>query len=88
MLAVEIEAPIVNHRLNIFSDRLPAQSRLAKIIVMYSEEKSDAPAQGVLSRLRAHIPPRSKVRACRSNEMIYMTAPVFVDTNIWFYALN
>jgi len=54
MLAVEIEAPIINHRLNIFSDLLPAQSRLAKIIVMYSEEKTEVPAQGALSRLRAH----------------------------------
>lgn len=54
MLAVEIEATIINHRLNIFSDLLPAQSRVAKIIVMYSEEKLDSPAQGVLSRLRAN----------------------------------
>ncbi len=54
MLAVEIEAPIIDHRLNIFSDLLPAQSRLAKVIVMYSEEKSDAPAQGVLKNLRAN----------------------------------
>ncbi|MFA6970014.1 MAG: hypothetical protein WC208_01315 [Gallionella sp.] len=54
MLAVEIEAPIIDHRLNIFSDLLPAQSRLAKIIVMYSEEQTEVPAQGVLSRLRAN----------------------------------
>jgi len=54
MIAVEIEAPIINHRLNIFSDLLPAQSRLAKVIVMYSEEKSDAPTQGILINLRSN----------------------------------
>ncbi len=54
MLAVEIEAPIVNHRLNIFSELLPAQSRLAKVIVMFSEEKSDASTQGILKNLRAN----------------------------------
>lgn len=54
MIAVEIEAPIVNHGLNIFSDLLPAQSRLAKVIVMYSEEKPEIPTQGVLTSLRAN----------------------------------
>lgn len=54
MIAVEIEAPIVDHRISITSDRLPAQSRMAKVIVMFNEDDSEVPAQGALARLRAH----------------------------------
>ena len=55
MIAVEIEAPIVDHRIDITSDQLPAQSRLAKVIVLFEEDDSKIPAtQGVLARLRAN----------------------------------
>lgn len=54
MIAVEIEAPIVDHRISIVSDQLPAQSRMAKVIVMFNEDDSVVPTQGVLARLRAH----------------------------------
>ncbi|HUW25391.1 MAG TPA: hypothetical protein VMW07_02575 [Gallionella sp.] len=55
MIAVEIEAPIVDHRIDITSDQLPAQSRLAKVIVLFEKEDLEIPAaQGVLARLRAN----------------------------------
>lgn len=54
MITVEIEAPIIDHRLNIFSVQLPAQSRRAKVIVMFDESNSEVPAQGALAHLRAH----------------------------------
>lgn len=37
MIAVEIEAPIVNHRIDFSSERLPSNIVQAKIIVMYEE---------------------------------------------------
>lgn len=54
MIAVEIEAPIIDHRLTIFSDLLPAQARLAKVIVMYNEEETESWEHGALARLRAN----------------------------------
>jgi hypothetical protein len=53
MIAVEIETPIVDHQINITSDLLPAQSRLAKVIVMFDENDSKTSTQGVLASLRA-----------------------------------
>lgn len=53
MIAVEIETPIIDHQINITSDLLPAQSRLAKVIVMFDEDDSAASTQGVLAHLRA-----------------------------------
>ena len=53
MIAVEIETPIVDHQINITSNLLPAQSRLAKVIVMFDEDDSKASTQGVLANLRA-----------------------------------
>lgn len=38
MIALEIETPIVNHRIDISSDLLPAHVARAKLIVMYKEE--------------------------------------------------
>ena len=37
MIAIEIEAPIVNHRVEFSSARLPSNIEHAKIIVMYEE---------------------------------------------------
>ena len=37
MIAIEIAAPIVNHRIDVSSDRLPSNVRQARIIVMYEE---------------------------------------------------
>lgn len=54
MIAVEIEAPIVDHRISIVSDQLPAQSCMAKVIVMFNEDDSEAPAKRALAHLRAH----------------------------------
>ena len=54
MIAIEIEAPIIDHRINIMSDQLPSQSRMAKIIVMFDKEDSEIPTQGVLAQLRAN----------------------------------
>jgi len=53
MIAIEIEAPIVDHRINITSDQFPAQLRLAKVIVMFNEDDLDASTQSVLASLRA-----------------------------------
>lgn len=53
MIAIEIETPIIDHRINIVSDQLPAQSRMAKVIVMFNEDDSDISAHGVLASLRA-----------------------------------
>jgi hypothetical protein len=44
MIAIEFEAPIVNHRIDVSSDRLPSNVRRARIIVMY-EEESAAPGE-------------------------------------------
>ena len=54
MIAVEIETPIVDHQINICSDRLPAQSRRAKVIVLLDEAEPEVPHQGILASLRAH----------------------------------
>ena len=37
MIALEMEASIVNHRISVSSDLLPASARHAKVIVMYEE---------------------------------------------------
>ena len=37
MIAIEIQAPIVNHRIDVSSDRLPPNVGQARIIVMYDE---------------------------------------------------
>ncbi|MBW8078601.1 MAG: hypothetical protein HKM01_00500 [Gallionella sp.] len=54
MIAIEIEAPIIDHRINVMSDQLPSQSRMAKIIVMFEKEDADVPTSGVLAHLRAN----------------------------------
>ncbi|MDD5057833.1 MAG: hypothetical protein PHQ60_08165 [Sideroxydans sp.] len=37
MIALEMEASIINHRINVASDLLPASASHAKVIVMYEE---------------------------------------------------
>ncbi|MBI5658611.1 MAG: hypothetical protein HZC43_03460 [Nitrosomonadales bacterium] len=54
MIALEMEASIINHRISVASDLLPASARHAKVIVMYEEssiEKDAAP--GILALARA-----------------------------------
>jgi len=40
MIALELEAVIANHHLEVNSDRLPANMTRAKLIVMYEEESA------------------------------------------------
>lgn len=63
MHAIEIETPIINHRIEISSQLLPASAARAKVIVMFDD---DIPAQvmpvrmDVLALARAaqqHFPP-------------------------------
>ncbi len=54
MIAVEIETPIVDHQINICSDQLPAQSRRAKVIVLFDETEPEVPYQSILASLRAN----------------------------------
>ena len=42
MIALELEAIITNHHVEVRSDRLPANTTRAKLIVMYEEEPSSA----------------------------------------------
>ncbi|MDO9101864.1 MAG: hypothetical protein Q7J20_08700 [Candidatus Nitrotoga sp.] len=37
MIALEMETSIINHRISVVSDLLPANARHAKVIVMYEE---------------------------------------------------
>ena len=75
MIAVEIEAPIVNHRIDVSSERLPPNIVQAKIIVMYEDpsEVSQRPDLVALARAaRASFPkdaskrPRDEFDAMRS----------------------
>ena len=46
MIALEVEARIVNHRIEIDSDRLPQNAARAKVIVLYEEDTTtDHPGQ-------------------------------------------
>lgn len=63
MIAVEIEAPIVNHRIELTSDKLPSNVGHARIIVMFEEDAADAPEGDVvaLARVaRASFPKRER----------------------------
>ena len=53
MIAVEIEAPIVNHRIDFSSDRLPSNVEQAKIIVMYEEASADSGDLDIVALARA-----------------------------------
>lgn len=54
MIALEMEASIINHRISVASDLLPASARHAKVIVMYDESsvEQDA-APDILALARA-----------------------------------
>jgi hypothetical protein len=59
MITLEIEAPIINHRVEVSSDRLPANVARAKLIVMYEEdevvwEEKTAGYEGPLAEFRAN----------------------------------
>lgn len=60
MIAVEIAAPIVNHRIDFSSDKLPVNVAQARIIVMYEESNPSKGADVVaLARAaRASFPKR------------------------------
>lgn len=54
MIALEMESSIINHRISVASDLLPARVKHAKVIVMYEESgiaEEDAP--DILSVARA-----------------------------------
>lgn len=53
MIAVEIEAPIVNHRIDFTSARLPLNIEHARIIVMYEEPVSKRSGPEIVALARA-----------------------------------
>lgn len=53
MIAVEIEAPIVNHRIDFSSDKLPSNVEQAKIIVMYEEASAETGKADIVALARA-----------------------------------
>lgn len=53
MIALEMDASIINHRISVASDLLPASAKHAKVIIMYEEsgvEKDAAPDILALAR--------------------------------------
>jgi hypothetical protein len=54
MIALEMETSIVNHRISVASDLLPASATRAKVIVMYEESSvEEASAPDILALARA-----------------------------------
>lgn len=53
MIAVEIEAPIVNHRIELSSDKLPSNVAQARIIVIYDAASSREAATDIVALARA-----------------------------------
>ncbi|OHC66818.1 MAG: hypothetical protein A2040_13315 [Rhodocyclales bacterium GWA2_65_19] len=53
MIAVEIEASIVNHRIDVSSDKLPAHVKQARIIVMYEASATDDLSADIVALARA-----------------------------------
>ena len=53
MIAVEIEAPIVNHRIVVSSDKLPAHVKQARIIVMYEPSATEVSSPDIVALARA-----------------------------------
>lgn len=51
MIAIEIEAPIVNHRMVIASKKLPANAGRAKVIVMFEAEAAVPAANGSIEQV-------------------------------------
>lgn len=66
MIAVEIEASIVNHRIDFSSERLPPNIAQAKIIVMYEEPSGPSPRPDIVAlarTARASFPKRGSERS-------------------------
>lgn len=54
MIALEMESVIINHRISLTSDLLPARARHAKVIVMYEESSVEENATAdILAAARA-----------------------------------
>ena len=53
MTTVEIEADIVDHRIDIRSEQLPAHAKRAKVIVVYEETAAEEGAADILALARA-----------------------------------
>ena len=54
MIVLEMETSIIDHRINVASDLLPASARHAKVIVMYEESAVDeGAAPDILALARA-----------------------------------
>jgi hypothetical protein len=53
MIAIEIETSIVDHRLSIHSELLPASADRARVIVMYEEPAADAGLPDIVALARA-----------------------------------
>jgi hypothetical protein len=54
MIALEMESSIINHRVIVTSNLLPARAKHAKVIVMYEESiVDDAAGQDILTLARA-----------------------------------
>ena len=61
MIAIEIEAPIVNRRIDVSSDKLPSNVGQARIIVMYDEAaavRGQSDAVALARAARASFPKR------------------------------
>lgn len=54
MNAIELEAPIIDHRITVSSDRLPAQQNCAKVIVLFENTDPQPLRKGALAALRAN----------------------------------
>jgi hypothetical protein len=58
MIALEIEAPIINHRIEVSSDRLPANAARARVIVLFEGDaagyEESSAGRGPLAEFRAH----------------------------------
>lgn len=57
MIAIELEAPIIDHRLDVTSLELPAHVAKARVIIMYEGLSTDKPRvdrdiDGILARSR------------------------------------
>ncbi len=53
MTTVEIEADIVDHRIDIRSEQLPAHAKRARVIVVYEEEAAEEGPADILALARA-----------------------------------
>ena len=53
MIAIEIKAPVVNHRIDVSSDKLPSNGGQARIIVMYEEASAATAKPDIVALARA-----------------------------------